>query len=337
VPDTERQTTDPAVEHAPSANGDELPRRPCPAPASFREEVAKYDAQAQVAQWAGPRYRMTYRVKGSGPPLFLVPGIASTYRGYALVLNRLSERFRTIVYDYPGEHKGDGARLGGITHADLVDDVFGLIEHMNIGRVYLLGLSFGSTVVLRALHREPRRVPKAVVQGAFALRRFSLAERLALRVGRRVPGTVARLPLRESILTYNSKLSFPDEIADRWAYYLEQNGLTPIGPLAHRLDLLAHLDLRPLLPEIKSELLVLQGNEDRIVTRAHHDELAAALPNARGVILPMVGHQVHFTHGEALAQAVIDWCLPCAPGGCPNEPGGTERTPDALAGQRGGG
>jgi pimeloyl-ACP methyl ester carboxylesterase len=262
---------------------------------------------------------MTYRVLGDGPPLILVPGIASTYRAYALTLNLLSERSRTVVYDYPGEGRGDGARLGRITHEDLVDDVFGLIDHLNIGRAFLFGLSFGSTVTLRALHREPRRFPRAVVQGAFARRRFSPAERVALRLGRWVPGTTSRLPLRRAVLTYNSKQQFPDVIADRWPYYVEQNGLTPIGPLAHRLDLLARLDLRPLLPSIPTELLVLQGNEDRIVTRASYDELCGAIPNAHGVIMPLVGHQPHFTHAEGLARAITDWCLPCAPGGCPNE------------------
>ena len=67
-------------------------RPPCPAPADFRAEVARYDREARTGIWEGPRYRMTYRVLGEGPPLILIPGIASTYRGYALTLNKLSER-----------------------------------------------------------------------------------------------------------------------------------------------------------------------------------------------------------------------------------------------------
>jgi pimeloyl-ACP methyl ester carboxylesterase len=296
------------------------PCPPCPAPANFRAEVAEYDRNAQVNLWDGPRYRMTYRVLGQGPPLILIPGIASTYRGYALTLNKLAPRFRTILYDYPGEHPDDGAQLARITHDDLVDDVFGLIEHLNIGRAFLVGLSFGSTITLRALHREPRRFPKAVVQGAFTHRRFTPAERLALWFGRRLPGTTARLPLREVILNYNSKSHFPAILADRWTFYLEQNGLTPIVPLASRLDLVARLDLRPILPQIPGEVLLLQGNEDRIVSRTYYEELLAALPKAQGVIMPLVGHLPYFTHAEALAQVIGDWLLPCAPGGCPNEP-----------------
>jgi 3-oxoadipate enol-lactonase len=296
------------------------PRPPCPAPADFRAEVATFDRLAEQATWDGPRYRMRYRVLGQGPPLILVPGIAATYRGYALMLNRLAARFRTVIYDYPGEHPDDGARLGRITHDHLVDDVFGLIEHLRIGRAFLVGLSFGSTIALRTLHREPRRFPKAVVQGAFAHRRFSPAERIALSLGRHLPGRSSRLPWRERILTYNCKNHFPTIIEDRWSYYLEQNGLTPIASLAHRLDLVARLDLRPILPEIRNPVLLLQGNEDRIIARRHFDELKAGLAAAEGVIMPLVGHQPHYTHAEALAQVTADWLLPCAPEGCPNEP-----------------
>ncbi len=307
--------------HAPAVEAPEAPPRlPCPAPADFRAEVAQYDQNARVGVWEGPRYRMTYRVLGEGPPLILIPGIAATYRGYGLMLNRLAARFRTIVYDYPGEQPGDGARLRRIRHEHLVDDLFGLIDHLNIGRVFLFGLSFGSTITLRALRREPRRFPKAVVQGAFAHRRFTPAERLALALGRWVPGTVARLPWHHTVLTYNNKSHFPALLEDRWTYYVEQNGLTPIAPLSHRLDLLARLDLRPILKEIPNEVLLLQGNEDRIVNRRHFEELNEALPKAEGVIMPLVGHQPHYTHAEVLAQVIDQWLLPCAPGGCPNEP-----------------
>lgn len=305
-------------------NGQTNERPPCPAPADFRAEVRRYDAAAAVGRWDGPRYRMTYRILGQGPPLFLSPGIASTYRVYALVLNRLAEHFRTIVYDYPGEDPGDGARLSAITHEHLVDDVFGLIDHLNIGRAFLVGLSFGSTITLRALHREPRRFPRAAVQGGFAHRPFTAAERWALRLGRLVPGTAARLPMRRQVLTYNSRLDFPSLLDGRWDYYLEQNALTPIRPLAHRVSLLTRLDLRPILPEIPTELLLIQGNEDRIVPRRDFEVLQSVLPKAEAVILPTVGHQPHMTHAELLAQVVHQWLLPCAegPGGCTAQ-GGT--------------
>jgi pimeloyl-ACP methyl ester carboxylesterase len=278
---------------------------------------------------------MTYRIKGDGPPLFVVPGIASTYRTYALLLNQLGERFRTIIHDYPGEHADDGAKLAQITHDDLVDDLFGLIDHLNIGRAFLTGLSFGSTVVIKALRREPRRFPRAAVQGAFAVRRFSAAERLALGLGRLVPGTLARLPFRMRVLSYNDKPEFPAILQDRWPFYVEENGRTPIGSFAHRITLLTKLDLRPILPEIPTETLLIQGREDRVVPRRDFDLLESSLPKAHGMIVPTAGHILHLTHAELEARLIGDWLLPCAPEGCPQgqAPGpAAEATPAGEAG-----
>src|SRR5262249_38967392 len=142
---------------------------------------------------------------------------------------------------------------------------FGLIDHLNLGRAFLVGISFGSTITLAALHREPRRFPKAAVQGGFAHRRFTPAERFALSFRRHIPGAVSRVPLRGPIPACNPKTHSPALLEDRWAHYVEENGRTPIAAMSHRLDLLARLDLRPILPEIPNEVLLLQGNEDRIV------------------------------------------------------------------------
>jgi pimeloyl-ACP methyl ester carboxylesterase len=266
---------------------------------------------------------MKYRTLGEGPPLFCLPGIASTYRVYSLVLNRLAERFRTIQYEYPGDRRGDGACLRRITHDHLVDDLIGLMDHLGVAQAHLAGISFGSTVVLKALWRAPERFSRAVVQGAFAHRRFTVAERLALFLGRRVPGTTNRLPLRQTILAYNSKMDFPWIIEDRWPFYLQENGRTTIRALAHRTSLVARLDLRPGLHHIDSKLLLVQGREDRIVPHPYFEELKAALPLSESVILPTVGHIPHITHAESFARVLGDWLARCEPASC---------TRDLLAG-----
>lgn len=273
----------------------------------FRAGVAEYDREAEVAEWNGPRFRMTYRTLGDGPPLILLPGIASTYRGYAPTLNELAPDFRTIVVDYPGEHHDDGANLREITHEDLIDSLLGLLDRLNIGQAHLFGLSFGSTVTLRALERAPERFAKSVVQGAFAYRRFSAADRLALRLGRCLPGTADRLPFRDLVLRIEGKAHFAGQPADRWPYYVEQNGLTPISSMAHRIDLLTRLDLRPALSSIATEILLLQGDRDKIVPAENYQMLCRMLPNARGVLMPGVGHQPHFTHPEWLAREIRDF------------------------------
>ncbi len=273
-----------------------------PPVADFAAEVAAFDAEAEVDRWQGPRHRMTFRVLGAGPStLVLCPGIASTYRGYAPLLRRLASKYRTVVFDYPGDHPDDGANLRRITHENLVDDLFGLLDHLGTDSAGLVGPSFGSTLVLRALDRAPGRFPRAVVQGGFAHRRFTSPERLALILGRQFPGHVGSLPFQGPIVSLTNKRHFRGDLAAHWTHYLQQNALTRLAPLAHRLDLVARLDLRPRLPEIHDAVLLLQGAEDRIVPRRQFDTLRAGLPHATAALLPRAGHQLHYTHAAEMA------------------------------------
>ena len=120
-------------------------------------------------------------------------------------------------------------------------------------------------------------------------------------------------------MTYNAKPEFPAILQDRWPFYVEKNGETPIQSFAHRVGLLTRLDLRPILPEISTEILLIQGREDRVVPRRDFDLLESALPKAHGMIVPTAGHILHLTHAELLANLIGDWLLPCAPEGCPRE------------------
>ena len=294
-----------------SAQNQTPERQPCPAPASLAKALADYHHHVEVRTVKTRHYNAICRILGQGPPLILSPGIASTYQGFSIFLNELAKQFRTIVYDYPGDQPNDQARLSRITHDSLVDNLFEIMDSLDIGRAFLVGTSFGSTVTLKALNRDPRRFPKAAVQGGFARRKFSPAEKIGLKLGRLVPGHVGRLPLHERVLTYNNRIHFPVEIADRWQHYLEQNAVTPIHSLAHRLELLARLDLRPILPEIQTPILLVQGNEDRIVPRSAFDELQKSLPQAQGIVVPLVGHQPHYTHPEAMAQVMSNFFVGC--------------------------
>ena len=131
-------------------------------------------------------------------------------------------------------------------------------------------------------------------------------------LGRRFPGTLAQLPLHESVLSYNCRSDFPALIADRWDFHLEQHGLTPIRALAHRVTLLTRLDLRPILPTISTDVLLVHGREDRVVPPAHLEALRAGLPRVETAVMPTVGHIPHMSHVEGFARLIGDWLLPCA-------------------------
>src|SRR5207237_7530376 len=108
---------------------------------------------------------------------------------------RLSEGFRCLAYKMPVGN-GDGARLDRHRHADLVSDLFALLDHARLDQACLLGVSFGSTVALAALHAQPKRFPHGILQNGFARRPLAWSETLVASLARWWPGSLDHLPLR---------------------------------------------------------------------------------------------------------------------------------------------
>ncbi|WP_260582943.1 alpha/beta fold hydrolase [Sphingopyxis sp. PET50] len=60
--------------------------------------------------------------------------------------------------------------------------------------------------------------------------------------------------------------------------------------LAQQRAIMARIDSRPRLGEIAVPVLLIWGEKDGITSRAHHDEIAAAIPGARLEVIAGAGH-----------------------------------------------
>jgi pimeloyl-ACP methyl ester carboxylesterase len=252
---------------------------------------------------------MRYYVWGEGPPLLFVHGVSDTGDGFVMPISRLSRHFRCIAYDLP-RGRGDGARLWRYTHDQLVEDLWALLDHVQAKQAYVLGSSFGSTIALKAMHQKPGRLPRGILQGGFACRRLRKLEVILAAIGRVLPGTTRRLPLRRRIAEKLNQFAFADRPASDWQYLMDCTGCTPIAVFAHQVLYLRSLDLRPLLPEIRQPVLLLCGEDDRVIGRAHQEVLLNGLPNAGRAVLEGCGHVPSYSHPEAMAEVVRRFLTP---------------------------
>jgi pimeloyl-ACP methyl ester carboxylesterase len=60
--------------------------------------------------------------------------------------------------------------------------------------------------------------------------------------------------------------------------------------LAQQRAIMARIDSRPRLGEIAVPTLLVWGEKDGITSRAHHDEIADAIPGARLEVIAGAGH-----------------------------------------------
>src|SRR3954454_18216551 len=82
------------------------------------------------------------------------------------------------------------------------------------------------------------------------------------------------------------------------------------SPDQHRRQIRALLnrpDAKPLLPTIACPTLVMVGRQDRWSPLAQHEEIAAAIPNARLVVIENSGHMTPVEQPEQVSRALLDW------------------------------
>lgn len=269
---------------------------------------AAFRVEAEQGAVATGRARLPYWSWGTGPPLVCIHGISDIGLSFLLPAYLLRDTHRVIAYTLANGH--DGADLARYTHAHLVDDLIALVDQLGLERTALFGVSFGTTVALAALRREPERFPCAVLQSGVAYRPLTAYERLGAWLGCYAPGTMAYLPFLSVGARFLEAHNFEHRRQEVWRCYLEISSQDPIAALARRALMLDKLDLRPLLPAIRQPVLRITGDRDLIVGR-HIEATLDGLPNARRIELAQCGHMPCYTHTEELVDAVREFLRAC--------------------------
>ena len=267
----------------------------------LEDVLGRFHREAVWDSFDTGHYNCRYFSWGSGPPLVFVHGLGDDAQSFVMPIAQLSEHFRCICYDQArgGE---DGAHLGRYHHTDFVADLLALTDHLKLKRAYLFGSSFGSTMALSAMHQQPKRFPRAVLQGGFARRPLAPAEEMLACWARYWPWTMDRLPLRQTLMMHAHHAPFAGRQPELWQFFLDRDGCIPMEAVARRALILNHLDLRPILPEIRQPILMVCGDQDPLVGKKCEQELLEGLPNAGRTEIRGCGHMAQFTHPEILAE-----------------------------------
>lgn len=102
---------------------------------------------------------INYKVYGEGFPLVLIHPFSASLGFWAPQIEKLSPRYRIIAYDVRG-HGLSSAPVGAVNYTldILVEDLHHLLEHLEVARAYIGGLSLGGAIALGYAHRYPGTV-----------------------------------------------------------------------------------------------------------------------------------------------------------------------------------
>jgi pimeloyl-ACP methyl ester carboxylesterase len=260
--------------------------------------------------------RLAYLQRGRGAPVVLLHGGGATdYRTWGGQIEPLAARYRVIAYSrryhYPNAWPDDGAAVNDLAaHAA---DLSALITTLDLGRVHLVGFSFGADVALRFAAEYPQQLRALILVepglfswlaalpgGAALFAAFAAAlrpAREAVRAGDVATGM--RLWL-DSFMGQGALDRLPAAAVGRIRDNARLIGFEP-ATLADIAGEITHEEAAA----IRAPSLLLSGDASAAMFHLVMDELAGRLPHARRVTIPQADHLLHLMNPEAFNAALL--------------------------------
>lgn len=226
--------------------------------------------------------RIHYRTYGDGPPVIGIMGFGLDQRFWAAQVPAVAERNRFITFDNRGTGRTEGAIPSSID--EMAEDVIRLLDHLEIPKATVFGVSMGGAIAQRVVVDHPDRVEALILGITFARpieymrRRQALAEELMR--------TVSSERFMEAAMLWMFTPRFFEigqENLDRMlASFMGPGAPEPAPPevlvaqseAVHKHDILEHL------PKIACPTLVFGGKQDIMVPYFASQEIAAAIGHA---------------------------------------------------------
>lgn len=115
---------------------------------------------------------MYYEVHGEGEPLLMIQGLGFeistmvTEPGKPRYLDKFTDRYRVIVYDFRGVGRTDKPDMPYSVEM-LADDAIGLLDSISIRKAHVMGTSMGSQIAQTIATKYPARVKSLILVVGF--------------------------------------------------------------------------------------------------------------------------------------------------------------------------
>ncbi len=242
-------------------------------------------------------------VTGSGPALLLMHGAEGNHHMFDALVEQLAPYFTVIAYDQRDCGETENAPTP-VSLLDLARDASALIAALGHERVHVYGSSFGGRLAQTFAHQSPHAVGKLVLGSTWAL-----------------PDALAELngPAVQEIQALRARL--PDSAEALAEYFLPAAHLQAhphlkgmfrsAQPHSERSARRQHAvgECLPLKPaDLRVPTLVIAGELDRVVPPQLTLAMAAAIPGARALLLPGIGHAAAIQAPELVAAQLSAFC-----------------------------
>lgn len=256
-------------------------------------------------------FRTHYIEAGSGEPLLLIHGggAGADARGNwsESIPLFVAAGFRTIAYDMVGFGKSDAPdpETFAYSQSDRIDQLIAFIEALGFASVCIIGNSMGGATALGLAMRRPELLRKLVLMGSAGLSQQTGGPLSAMiNYDFTIPGmerivealTHPGFAMSAERVAYRHELSIDPAVQK--AYKATTAWVKQNGGLHY-----AESEIAP----IKTETLVVNGKDDKVVPMAEGYRFLELLENSSGYFIPHCGHWAMIEHPVLFAEITVQF------------------------------
>ncbi len=235
--------------------------------------------------------RIAYQQAGHGEPLVLVHGGMDDSRSWRLQLEGLADEFTVLAWDAPGCGRSSDVPESW-RMPDYAAALASWLGALGITGAHLLGLSWGSSIVIELCRRHPTLPASLVLASAYAGWAGSLSQ---VETAARLEGILAAadLPSEQAMEGLPGLFAGPvpaDLLEELKAIWADNSGLKKPGGYRAAARSMAEADLRDVLPRITAPTLLLYGELDQRSPMHVAQALHAQIPSSQLAVIKGVGH-----------------------------------------------
>lgn len=247
-----------------------------------------------------------YIEQGTGPEaVVFAHGLLFSHEIFDEQINVLKDRYRCIAFDFRGHGRSEVTQ-GGYDVDSLTEDAASLIEQLRCAPCHFVGLSMGGFVGLRLAIRHGSLLRSLALLDSSADRETA-AERFRFRL----MNFIARYFGMHLVIDRIMPLMFgPEFMRDperraRWRSAVLANDRA--GVTRAVIGVVERPSVHDQLHAITVPTLVVIGELDRLTAPPHSTRMQQAIPGARIVTLPGVGHMSSIEKPEAVTGILLDF------------------------------
>jgi pimeloyl-ACP methyl ester carboxylesterase len=240
----------------------------------------------------------------------LIHGFLSSTISFRQVLPFLMKEYKVIALDLPGFGQSEKSKSFIYKLSNYGQLIIDFLDKLNIQNVILIGHSMGGQICMHAAKKAPRRIEKLILLGCCSYVKRASRSLIACSYlplftwGMR--SWIQKKDVKQNLLSvlHDSKL-VTQELIDGYSKPISETAFIDslIRLLRHREGDMSSEELK----DIKQPVLMLWGNEDKVIPVKNGYRLKHDLPNAELIVYKNCGHLLMEEKPQEISNEIVNF------------------------------